>query len=371
MDIRRVVALTGTTAAIVAVLAAAWAFAVRDAVFVSLGGSAAPYSAAEGWQFVVAATGIAIVASAAVLGFLSRGSGDSATRQRTLVDSHLEDAMRSLAEGFLLWGADDRLVAFNDRSRELYAGAEDLLVPGRRFEDNFRECVHRGVIVPPPGADVETWIRGRVAQHRHPSGPIERHLGDGRILQVEERQTSEGGIAGIAIDVTETRRTKAAVRQSELRLKDFAESASDWFWEMGADLRFTSFSGRAEEILGVPVADLIGKTRKEVALDSDYPADAARWRRHLADLNAHRPFRNFTYTLRGAEGERREVMISGTPVFDDDGTFLGYRGTGTSRLSRHRHRHHGGNRSREEGCGGAPAAFGCRRERVGRVRPVG
>jgi len=329
MDIRRVIGLTGTMAVIVAVLAAVWAFAIRHGVIASwMGSPVAPYTAAEGWQFVGVATAIAVVASLAALGFLSRGSGNSA-RKRTLADSRLEDAMRSLAEGFLLWDADDRLVAFDDRSRELYAGAEDLLVPGHRFEDNFRECVRRGVIVPPPGADVDAWIRDRVAQHRHPSGPIERHLGDGRVLQVEERQTSEGGIVGIAIDVTETRRTEAAVRESELRLKDFAESASDWFWEMGADLRFTGFSGRAEEILGLPVAHLIGKTRKEVALDSDYPAEAAKWRRHLADLNAHRPFRNFTYTLRGAEGERREVMISGTPVFGDDGAFLGYRGTGT------------------------------------------
>lgn len=329
MDIRRVIGLTGTMAVIVTVLAAVWAFAIRHGVIASwMGSPVAPYTAAEGWQFVGVATAIAVVASLAALGFLSRGSGNLA-RKRTLADSRLEDAMRSLAEGFLLWDADDRLVAFNDCSRELYAGAEDLLVPGHRFEDNFRECVRRGVIVPPPGADVDAWIRDRVAQHRHPSGPIERHLGDGRVLQVEERQTSEGGIVGIAIDVTETRRTEAAVRESELRLKDFAESASDWFWEMGADLRFTGFSGRAEEILGLPVAHLIGKTRKEVALDSDYPAEAAKWRRHLADLNAHRPFRNFTYTLRGAEGERREVMISGTPVFGDDGAFLGYRGTGT------------------------------------------
>jgi|GEM_PF-3205412 len=227
MDIRRVIGLTGTMAVIVAVLAAVWAFAIRHGVIASwMGSPVAPYTAAEGWQFVRVATAIAVVASLAALGFLSRGSGNSA-RKRTLADSRLEDAMRSLAEGFLLWDADDRLVAFDDRSRELYAGAEDLLVPGHRFEDNFRECVRRGVIVPPPGADVDAWIRDRVAQHRHPSGPIECHLGDGRVLQVEERQTSEGGIVGIAIDVTETRRTEAAVRESELRLKDFAESASD------------------------------------------------------------------------------------------------------------------------------------------------
>jgi len=183
MDLRRVVALTGVTAVIVAVLAAAWAFAIRDGVIGSLtGGTAAPYTTAEGWQFVVVATAIAVVAAAAALAILSGGSPTAEAQQRALAESRLEDAMRSLAEAFLLWDADDRLVAFNDRSRELYAGAEDLLVPGRRFEDNFRECVRRGVIVPPAGVEVEAWIEGRIAQHLNPSGPIERLMGNGRVL---------------------------------------------------------------------------------------------------------------------------------------------------------------------------------------------
>ncbi len=45
-------------------------------------------------------------------------------------------------------------------------------------------------------------------------------------------------------------------------------------------------------------------------------------------LDAHRPFRDFVYTVNGT-GSPVYVRTSGKPVFDANGNFLGYRGTGT------------------------------------------
>ena len=41
-----------------------------------------------------------------------------------------------------------------------------------------------------------------------------------------------------------------------------------------------------------------------------------------------RPFRNFMYRVAAADGTNRYVASSGKPVFDKDGTFVGYRGVG-------------------------------------------
>ena len=46
-------------------------------------------------------------------------------------------------------------------------------------------------------------------------------------------------------------------------------------------------------------------------------------------LDAHRPFRNFVYTINGA-GSPAYVQTSGKPIHDASGNFLGYRGTGTN-----------------------------------------
>ncbi len=51
------------------------------------------------------------------------------------------------------------------------------------------------------------------------------------------------------------------------------------------------------------------------------------WSQHIAGLEAHRPFKNFEYLMRG-DGGTRWVSASGIPRFDPDGNFIGYRGTG-------------------------------------------
>jgi PAS domain-containing protein len=49
---------------------------------------------------------------------------------------------------------------------------------------------------------------------------------------------------------------------------------------------------------------------------------------HLEDLQAHRPFRDFVYELKGGRPGCRWVSITGFARFDDEGEFAGYRGIG-------------------------------------------
>ena len=101
--------------------------------------------------------------------------------------------------------------------------------------------------------------------------------------------------------------------------------ASDWWWEMDAELRFTFLSDRFVEIFGLPPSFAVGKLCTEVIpADHDDPA----WRAHLDDLAHHRPYRDFEISLTDAGGAVRPVKISGTPVFAADGAFQGYIGVG-------------------------------------------
>ncbi|MEO0990163.1 MAG: EAL domain-containing protein [Pseudomonadota bacterium] len=111
-------------------------------------------------------------------------------------------------------------------------------------------------------------------------------------------------------------------------LHDFAEIASDWFWETDTDHRFCYMSDRLSEVTGLSVESYLGKSRIEFA---EGQPDNPKWREHLADLNAHRPFRNLIYsTARPSDGKTVWVNISGQPCFDAEGAFTGYRGTGTN-----------------------------------------
>ncbi len=115
-----------------------------------------------------------------------------------------------------------------------------------------------------------------------------------------------------------------ALRQTERRLRDFAEMASDWFWEQDADLRFTwlSRTSPSEQLNDLSYR---GRARQDLlGIDQTDPL----WVAHLADLGARRPFRDLRYKRITADGALRHVSISGNPVFNAPGDFIGYRGTG-------------------------------------------
>ena len=116
------------------------------------------------------------------------------------------------------------------------------------------------------------------------------------------------------------------LRASEKRFKDYADATADWFWEMDANLRFTYMSENVERIVGVPPEWHYGKTREQL-LNDDYDRDV--WADHLATLRAHKPFRNFEYHRVGKGIEAKWLRASGIPIFDEDGTFIGYRGSGS------------------------------------------
>lgn len=137
------------------------------------------------------------------------------------------------------------------------------------------------------------------------------------------------GFRGSSTDITETRRAEGALRESEYRFRDFANAASDWFWEMGPDLRFTFYSDRFYEITGFRPEDKIGITRTQNADPDELAADEKKWRTHLAMLQARKPFSNFEYALKTRDGGYLHTRVSGLPVFTASGDFAGYRGTGS------------------------------------------
>ena len=118
-------------------------------------------------------------------------------------------------------------------------------------------------------------------------------------------------------------KSSTQLRASEERFRDYVDVASDWFWETGPDHRFTEFSRSAAD-WGLPQV-LIGKKRWDPAGDRE--EEPEKWRAHIATLEARQPFRGFRYKIpHPADGSTRYVSVSGKPVFDGSGAFLGYRG---------------------------------------------
>jgi PAS domain S-box-containing protein len=131
-------------------------------------------------------------------------------------------------------------------------------------------------------------------------------------------------VVSTLLDVTERKRAEDALRESEGKFRDYAESASDWFWEIGADYKFTLLT---ENAFGSDSADRIGTACWDHALDLE--TESEKWRLVWAAIDARVPFRDFVYRVLGGDSSPMYVKASGKPVFDADGEFRGYRGTGT------------------------------------------
>ena len=141
--------------------------------------------------------------------------------------------------------------------------------------------------------------------------------------------TNPAGIVkwyGSATDIEDRKLAEFALRESEQRFRDYAETASDWLWETGPDHRVASISEHVD-FAGIPSSRLPGMTRWDIA--SDREAEPEKWRRHQETLAAHGPFRDFVYGSINQNGSQVYVRSSGKPLFDANDRFLGYRGTGT------------------------------------------
>lgn len=133
-------------------------------------------------------------------------------------------------------------------------------------------------------------------------------------------------IEGSVSDLTWRKRAEESVRESEARFRAYAEASSDFFWEMGADYRFTYISTGARQF-GLDPDNLVGRSRLEWAEDAEPDGEARReMEAHFEVIRRREPFRDFVYRIR-TEGGIEWVSVSGAPQFDLDGEFAGYKGT--------------------------------------------
>lgn len=269
----------------------------------------------------------------------------------------LEDAIENIPGGFALWDSTDHLVRFNSAFSDLYPDLAPLFHVGVTFEDLIKEAAN--LFGDKLGENKDAWIEKRLKAHKDANGTHEQWFGD-RCISITENRTREGGVVCIHTDITGLKKTERELRhahdemevriqertaelsneiterryaekallESKERFRDIAESASDWFWEMDSDLRFTYLSNRYYEITGRTPEQTLGRTREELVRNTGLPNDHLDWKQHLDDLAHHRPFSGLEYALVSAAGNVHHIQISGRPIYNDAGDFMGYRGAG-------------------------------------------
>jgi signal transduction histidine kinase/DNA-binding response OmpR family regulator len=207
-------------------------------------------------------TGVAIPAGAGdELGrvgealFLLRDSmaeRDRLTREAERQRRTLSDAIESIAEGFALYGPDDRLLVTNQRFRAMHPNHVDQAARQANFAEVI-ETAGRHVIR--TEASPEQWIAERLNSHSHNSSRVAQFR-DGRWMQISERQTHEGGFTVVYTDISELRHREAALEAARDEAQRATQVKSEFLANMSHELRtpLNAIIGYAQ-ILQEDVAD--------------------------------------------------------------------------------------------------------------------
>ncbi|HKJ29158.1 MAG TPA: PAS domain-containing protein, partial [Desulfuromonadales bacterium] len=109
----------------------------------------------------------------------------------------------------------------------------------------------------------------------------------------------------------------------EDRFRKMVESSPDWFWEFDENACFTYVGPQIRNLLGYDPSELIGLN----AFDLMEPGEAERVHEHFDPVaEKYLPFNNLININRHKDGREVVIESSGTPVFDEEGLFRGYRG---------------------------------------------
>jgi len=240
-------------------------------------------------------------------------------------ETQLREAQKQARLGYWRWLARGELVYASDEALRIADGWAD---PDASANSEMYRNVHPDerdqVIEAMNAADREGTdfdIEYRVVL---PNGEI-RHIREIGSAEFDGQRRFIGHFGTIQ-DITDLRRAEESLGRSEARLADFAEVASDWFWETDEDFRFHYFSTGFESRSGLRLESWLGRRRWELP-GTDFSVES--WDDHINALKAHRPFRDFRYSYVDDANNRRYLRVSGKPVFGPGGEFKGFRGVAT------------------------------------------
>ena len=176
----------------------------------------------------------------------------------------LHEAVASLSQGFTIYDSQDRLVVCNEAYRRFHGAKADLIVPGKTFEEMVRSGALGGNFREAAGT-FEQWVASRIARHQSANGEMyERQIDDGRWLLVVEQRTPSGYIVGNRVDITDIKRTAAALEERNIQLDTIFRMSPDGlviFDRQGtikfANPAFLQATGlTAGDIIGISFVDL-------------------------------------------------------------------------------------------------------------------
>ncbi len=188
-----------------------------------------------------------------------------------------DTAFNYMSQGLVLFDAAARLVACNDRYRQIYNFPPRLMQPGCGFIEIIKHHVAQGTITGDPQNYADA-IFNKIAEGNDLT--IVVTLRDGRSVSIVNLPMPGGGWVSTHDDITERKRAEEQLHRTQtfldtviehvpaaILVKDIPNATQD-----ASQFRYSLINRACEELLGISRTEIVGKTVGEI-----YPAERARF----------------------------------------------------------------------------------------------
>ncbi|NLH47759.1 MAG: PAS domain S-box protein [Myxococcales bacterium] len=159
----------------------------------------------------------------------------------------------------------------------------------------------------------------------HGDGQL-RNFQTGEIIQTDisvfipgfPKIDSQSIIATVMHDITERKRSEAALRASEERYRQIVETSNEGIWSLNANLETVYVNQKMAAMLGYPASEIIGKSPTCFLFAEDVEAHLEKLRERTKGVD-----QLYEQRYRRQDGSELWVTISASSLVDETGKFLG------------------------------------------------
>ncbi len=227
---------------------------------------------------------------------LARRETKTAVANAEQADARLREALDILPQGIVFLDAEGRYILWNQQYADIYKRSADLFSAGAKLADTLRIGIGRGDYPEAIGRE-EEWLKERLSLLANPRGRHEQRLSDGRWIMIEERRTSDGGVIGLRVDISEMKQREASFRML------FDANPVPMFVCAIDDLRILAVNDAAVAHYGYDRARLLAMGLLEIQEGDDQPEF------HDPDTEAAEIDAGKTWKHRKADGSTIDVAI--------------------------------------------------------------
>ena len=145
-------------------------------------------------------------------------------------------AIEVLPDGFVLFDREEKLLACNQRYREMFPDSAPAMIPGVSFEDLLRHGLANSHVPDAIGRE-EDWLAERLADFRSANTVAENVLAGGRVVLESDHVTPDGGRVGLRTDITTLRDQQTALDAARKAAEAANRAKSAFLANMSHEIR--------------------------------------------------------------------------------------------------------------------------------------